>query len=166
MARKKRRTRAVPTAVAPEEGRQVIATNRRARHDYEILERLEAGLMLTGSEVKSLRTNGATIREGFARVEQDELWLHGVHIPPLPQASHFNHEPLRARKCLVHKRELRKLTHALEAKGLTLVPLMLYFKGVRVKVELALGRGRRKGDRRAIEREKEDRKRAREATDR
>jgi len=141
--------------------RRPIASNRKARHDYELLAKIEAGLVLLGSEVKSLRVNGADIRDGYARVEGDELWLHGVHIPPLPQASYQNHEPLRKRKCLVHARELRKIRDGLEAKGLTMVPLALYFKGVRAKVELALARGRRKGDHRSAEREKEDRKRMR-----
>ena len=142
--------------------RQIIASNRKARHDYMLIAKLEAGLVLTGSEVKSLRTNGATIREGYAKIENGELWLLGVHIPPLPQASYQNHEPTRPRKCLVHKRELHKLEAALVGQGTTLVPLVLYFKGVRAKVELALARGRQKGDRRAREREKEDRKQIRD----
>ena len=152
------------TAAADEAARQVIASNRKARHDYLLLAKLEAGLVLKGSEVKSLRTNGATIREGYARIENGELWLLGVHIPPLPQASYQNHEPLRPRKCLVHKRELAKLERELGSPGTTLVPLSLYFKGVRAKVELALARGRQKGDRRAREREKEDRKQIRDYT--
>jgi len=147
---------------APE--RRVLATNRRARHDYEILDKLEAGLVLVGSEVKSLRGGGVTIGEGYARMEGDELWLHGVHIPPLPQASYQNHEPTRARKLLLHRRELRKLKTALEAKGRTLVPLSLYFLGHRVKIELGVGQARRKGDRRQADREKEERKRIRHYT--
>lgn len=147
--------------VEEEDARRPIASNRKARHDYELLARVEAGLVLLGSEVKSLRVNGADIRDGYARVERGELWLHGVHIPALPQASYQNHDPLRPRKCLVHKRELAKIRDGLEAQGLTMVPLALYFKGVRAKVELALARGRRKGDRRSAEREKEDRKRIR-----
>jgi SsrA-binding protein len=165
MARRKT-GREASSAPPARDAKVVIATNRRARHDYEITHKVEAGLALVGSEVKSLRVNGATLAEGYARVRDGELWLFGVHVPPLPQASYQNHEPERPRKCLVHRRELVKLEHALQAKGLTLVPLSLYFKGVRVKVELGLGRGRRKGDRRAAEREKEDRRRAREAADR
>ena len=138
--------------------RRVIATNRKARYDYHLLAKVEAGLVLLGSEVKSLRQSGATIRESFARMEGAELWLVGMHIPPLPQASYLNHEPLRRRKCLLHRRELRKIQEALEAKGQTCVPLSLYFKGHRVKVELALARGRSRGDRRQTEREKEDRR--------
>ena len=150
-------------AKAPDE-RVVIASNRKARHDYHLIAKLEAGLSLLGSEVKSLRSNGATIREGYARIEDGELWLIGIHIPPLPQASYQNHDPLRKRKCLVHKRELRKLEAELTSEGTTLVPLSLYFKGVRAKVELALARGRQKGDRRAREREKEDRREIRRYT--
>jgi SsrA-binding protein len=138
-----------------------IATNRKARHDYVIEGVLEAGLVLKGSEVKSLRGNGATIAEGYARLQDGALWLFGVHVPPLPQASYQNHEPTRPRKCLVHNRELKKLRERLEQEGRTLVPLSLYFKGVRVKVELGLARGRKKEDKRAAEREKEDRKRMR-----
>lgn len=141
-----------------EEGRKVIASNRKARHDFELLAKVEAGLVLRGSEVKSIRENGATIREAYARVEDGDLWLIGAHIPALAQASYQNHEPLRPRKCLVHKRELKKITDGLEQKGLTMVPLSLYFKGVRVKVELALARGRQKGDQRAREKDKSARK--------
>jgi SsrA-binding protein len=157
----KKKTKAEKAANA--DGRQILATNRRARHDYVLTARLEVGLVLQGSEVKSLRTNGATIREGYAKIEGGELWLFGVHIPPLPQASTMNHEPDRKRKCLVHRRELRKLETELEPHGTTLVPVSLYFKGVRAKVELAVAHGRQKGDRRQREREKEDRKRIREA---
>ncbi len=144
-------------------GRRVLATNRRARHDYLLLGKVEAGLVLQGSEVRSLRQNGATIREGYARLRDDELWLHGVHIPPLSQAASFGHEPDRPRKCLVHRRELRTIEEGLEAAGTTMIPLSLYFKGVRVKVELALAQGRRKADHRAREREKDDRRRMRDA---
>ncbi|MFV1960028.1 MAG: SsrA-binding protein SmpB [Planctomycetota bacterium] len=163
MARKSARRRKSKKAQEPsDDGRRIIASNRRARHDYVLFAKLEAGLALLGSEVKSLRANGATIREGYARVEGGELWLHGIHIPPLPQASYQNHDPDRKRKCLVHRREIRKLEDALSADGTTLIPLALYFQGARAKVELAVARGRRKGDRRAREREKEDRKRIRD----
>lgn len=151
------------TKTRDDDGRQVIATNRRARHEYVLTAKIEVGLVLLGSEVKSLRANGATIREGYGKVEGGELWLYGVHIPPLQQASTMNHEPTRKRKCLVHRRELHKIEDELESEGTTLVPLALYFKGVRAKAELAVGRGRRKADRRQREREKEDRKRIREA---
>jgi len=136
---------------------------RRARHDYVLLAKVEAGLVLRGSEVKSLRQNGVTIREGYGKVEGGELWLYGIHIPPLKQASWTNHDPDRRRKCLVHRREIKKIEEELRADGVTLVVLAMYFKGVRAKVELALARGRRKADRRQREREKEDRKRMRDA---
>jgi len=150
----------------PVEGtdRIVLATNRRARRNYVLEAKIEAGLILLGSEVKSLRGSTPTIAEGFARFQGETLWLYGVHILPLPQAAHMNHEAARPRQCLLHKRELRKLMHLLEAKGQALVPLQMYFKGSRVKVELGIGRGRRKGDKRSYEREKDDRKRMREAT--
>ena len=149
-----------------DELRRVLATNRRARRNYVIESTLEAGLQLTGSEVKSLRTQSPTISDGYARIRNDELWLLGVHIPPLPQAARFGHEPVRPRKCLVHRRELRKLARALESDGRTLVALSLYFKGMRVKVELGLGRGRRKADHRHREREKVDRRQIRQAENR
>ncbi len=142
----------------------VRATNRRAFRNYVIEDKVEAGLVLTGSEVKSLRVSTPTLTEGYARFEGEELWLHNVHIHPLPQASYFNHEPTRKRKCLMYKRELRKLKLRLEAKGATIVPLSLYFKGTRVKVELGIGRGRRKGDRRQADRDKEDRRKIRDAS--
>ena len=145
------------------DGRQILATNRKARHKYVIESTLEAGLQLAGSEVKSLRGQSPTITDGYARIKNDELWLYGVHIPPLQQAAQFGHEPVRPRKCLVHKRELRKLERALEMDGRTLVALSLYFKGMHVKVELGLGRGRRKADKRQREREKSDRRQIRQA---
>jgi SsrA-binding protein len=142
-------------------GRVVLATNRRAHRNYVITAKIEAGLILLGSEVKSLRGVTPTISEGYARFRGEALWLYGVHIMPLQQASYFNHEPARPRQLLLHKRELRKLQHLLEAKGQTLIVLQMYFLGPRVKVELGVARGRRKGDKRAYEREKDDKKRMR-----
>ena len=146
--------------------RRVLATNRKARHTYVIESTLEAGLQLVGSEVKSLREQSPTITDGYARIQGHELWLHGVHIPTLKQAARFGHEPVRPRKCLVHKPELNKLARALEAEGRTLVALSLYFKGMHVKVELGLGRGRRKVDKRNREREKDDRRQIRQEVNR
>ena len=143
--------------------RRLIAGNRRARHDYKIEKTIEAGLLLVGSEVKSLRTNGATLAEAFARIEDGELWLERMHVPPLPQASYQNHEPTRRRKCLVHRREIEKLSVLLEQGGRTLVPLSLYFLGHRIKIELGLGLSRQKGDRREAERAKEGKREARQA---
>jgi len=128
--------------------RRLIATNRKARHDFHFAWTVESGLSLLGSEVKALRGGAASLQDGFARLEDGELWLHGVHIPPLPQASYQNHEPRRARKCLLHRRELRKLEGLLEGAGTTVVPLSLYFLDQRVKVELGVGRGKRQYDKR------------------
>lgn len=122
--------------------------NRRATHDYEILERFEAGLELTGSEVKSLRQGGGSIAEAFARVAGDEVYLEGMTIPPYQQASYNNHDPLRSRKLLLHRREIDEIRTGLERKGLTLVPTKLYFKDGWAKVEVALARGRKMYDKR------------------
>jgi SsrA-binding protein len=127
---------------------KVIAVNRKALHDYHILETVEAGLVLTGTEIKSIRAGRVSLREAFARPDDDELWLLGAHIAQYPAAGRFNHEPTRKRKLLLHKGEMRELTAALEEKGLTLVPLRLYLKKGRAKVELALARGRRSHDKR------------------
>jgi SsrA-binding protein len=142
-----RRRGSTPRARA-DVARRVIATNRKARHDYAIALVVEAGLELLGSEVKSLRDGSASLQDGYARFEDGELWLLGVHVPPLPQASYLNHEAVRKRKCLLHRRELRKLEALLEGSGTTIVPLSLYFKGSRVKVELGVGRGKQFHDKR------------------
>ena len=127
---------------------KVIAVNRKALHDYHILETVEAGLVLTGTEIKSIRAGRVSLREAFARPDDDELWLLGAHIAQYPAAGRFNHEPTRKRKLLLHKGEMRELTAALEEKGLTLVPLRLYLKNGRAKLELALVRGKRSHDKR------------------
>ncbi len=127
---------------------KVIAVNRKALHDYHILETVEAGLVLTGTEIKSIRAGRVSLREAFARPDDGELWLLGAHIAQYPAAGRFNHEPTRKRKLLLHKGEMRELSAALEEKGLTLVPLRLYLKKGRAKVELALARGRRSHDKR------------------
>lgn len=147
----------------PDLEKRLIASNRRARHDYLIEKTIEAGLMLVGSEVKSLRGNGASLAEAFARFEDEELWLERMHIPPLPQASYQNHDPLRRRKCLVHRREAVKLEALLEQGHRTLVPLSLYFLGHRIKIELGVGLSRQKGDHREREKEKEARHQIRSA---
>ncbi len=127
----------------------MVATNRRARHDYEILETLECGMVLTGSEVKSLREGRAQIAEGYARVEDGELWLFQTHVPPWTYAVGFgSHDPDRRRKLLVHRQELERWRREIETQSLTVVPLKLYFKDGRAKVELALARGRKQQDRR------------------
>lgn len=127
-----------------------MLTNRRARHDYELLETFEAGVALRGSEVKSLRSGGGSIAEAYAKVDRGEVWLEGAMILPYPQASYNDHEPTRRRKLLLHRREIDELRKGLERRGLTVVPLDLFFddKG-RVKVRLALARGRKQHDKRA-----------------
>ena len=127
---------------------KTVAVNRKASHDYEILKRIEAGLALTGTEIKSIRDGRISLREAYARPEGSELWLVGAHIAPYPAAGHFNHEPTRRRKLLLHKSEARELARAVNERGLTLVPLRLYLKRGMAKLELALARGRRKYDKR------------------
>jgi SsrA-binding protein len=135
--------------------RRVIATNRKARHAYAISHVVEAGLALVGSEVKSLRQASASLQDGWARLESGEAWLYGVHVPPLPQASYRNHEPVRRRKCLLHRRELHKLEALTTGKGTTIVPLSLYFVGPHVKVELGVGRGKKFFDKREDEKKRD-----------
>ena len=125
-----------------------IARNRRARFDYEIIETWEAGIALTGTEVKSLRNGKAQMTDAYAVVERGEVWLRNLHIPPYEPASRENHEPERPRKLLLHKAEIERLIGKTAEKGLTLIPLRIYFKGSRAKVELALARGKEGRDRR------------------
>jgi SsrA-binding protein len=127
---------------------KTIATNRRARHDYHISETVEAGISLMGSEVKSLRDGKASLQDAYAVVRDEEVFLMGVHIPPYPQAAMMNHEPTRSRKLLLHKGEIRKLLSKTTEKGLTLVPLRMYFKANKVKVELGVAKGKRHFDKR------------------
>jgi len=128
---------------------KIIADNRRARFNYEIGEVFEAGIMLTGTEVKSLRTGKATIAESYADARGGEIWLINSNIPEYLQASRFNHEPKRRRKLLLHKRQVNRLAGAVEREGMTLVPLRLYFnERGRAKLELALGRGKKLHDKR------------------
>jgi SsrA-binding protein len=130
-------------------GDRVVATNRRARHDYEILETIEAGIALRGSEVKSMRDGKAQLADAYARVDGGELWLYGVHIPPWQFATGFGgHEPDRKRKLLVHRKEIDELLGRTQQQSLTLVPLSLYFKDGKAKVQLALARGRKLYDKR------------------
>src|SRR5688500_17965896 len=125
-----------------------IATNKRASYRYHLLEKWEAGLVLTGTEVKSLRGGKAQLKDGYAQVQDGEVWLHNVHIPPYAPATRENHEPERPRKLLMHKREIDRLIGSTREKGLTLVPTRLYFKGSRAKVEIALARGKDHVDKR------------------
>jgi SsrA-binding protein len=125
-----------------------VATNRRARHRFELIEKLEAGIVLQGSEVKSLRNGKAQMMDAYAAVERGEVWLRGLHIPPYEPASRENHDPDRPRKLLLHRGEIERLIGKAAEKGLTLVPTRVYFKGRRAKVELALARGKEGRDRR------------------
>jgi SsrA-binding protein len=125
-----------------------VATNRRARHKFQILERMETGIELQGSEVKSLREGKAQINEAYAVIDRGEVWLRGAHIPPYLPASEQNHDPDRPRKLLLHRREIERLIGKTAERGLTLVPTRIYFKGSRAKVELALAKGKEGRDRR------------------
>jgi SsrA-binding protein len=129
-------------------GEKTIADNRRARFDYELLERFEAGLVLTGTEVKSLRSGRATLAQSYADIRDGEVWLNGMEIAVYDQGNRANHEPMRARKLLLHRREIDRLYGTIREKGFTLVPTRLYFKDGRVKVELAVARGKEQRDKR------------------
>ena len=127
---------------------KLIAENRRARHDYHLLERIEAGIALTGTEVKSLRDGRVTLAQAFAEVRDGEAWLVGAEIATYDQGNRANHEPARARKLLLHRRQIDSLYGTVREKGLTLVPTRMYFKDSRVKVELAVARGKEQRDKR------------------
>jgi SsrA-binding protein len=137
-----------PDSSPQAERRKSVARNPKATHDYHILETWESGIVLTGTEVKSLRNGKASIKEAYARVRNGELFLEGMNITPYEQGNRYNHDPVRTRKLLLHRREIEKLIGAVEQKGLTLVPLELYFKDGRAKVALALGRGKKLHDKR------------------
>ncbi len=129
--------------------------NRRARYEYEILESIEAGIVLTGTEIKSLRAGGVSLAESYARVREGELWLLGMHVPPYKEGSFANQEPLRPRKLLLHKAQIVRLGGRAAEKGLTLVPLRLYFTRGKAKVELGLARGKKLWDKRRATAERE-----------
>jgi len=136
---------------SPEEApdaRISVARNPRATHDYEVLDTWEAGVVLTGTEVKSLRAGKASIKGAFARLARGEVWLEGMHVTPYEQGNRWNHAPERSRKLLLHRREIERMIGAVEQKGLALVPLELYFRRGRAKVVLALGRGKKLHDKR------------------
>jgi SsrA-binding protein len=127
---------------------KVIAVNRRATHDYHIDDRVEAGLVLTGTEIKSIREGRINLREGYARINNGEAWLSNVHIAPYEHGNRYNHEPLRERKLLLHKRELSELVGRVRQRGYTLIPMQVYLKHGKAKVELGLARGKREYDKR------------------
>jgi SsrA-binding protein len=132
-----------------------VASNRYASYRYELLDRIESGIVLEGTEVKALRESGAQLKDGYAAIRDGELWLHSVHIPPYAPASRENHEPERPRKLLLHRRELDRLAASSAERGLTLVPTRIYFKGAHAKVEVALARGKDLYDKRHTLRERE-----------
>lgn len=143
---------------APKDQERDIAVNRRARHDYIIEETVEAGIVLTGSEVKALREGKANLKDSYGRIEHGEAWLWNAHISPYGPASPFGHEPTRTRKLLLHGHEIARLHGKVKERGLTLIPVRLYFKNGRAKVELALARGKKRYDKRAAIREREVRR--------
>jgi SsrA-binding protein len=140
-----------------------VATNRQARHRFELLDRIECGLVLQGTEVKSLRQSGVTIKDSYAQVRDGELWLYNAHIPPYGPAARDNHEPERPRKLLAHRREIERLVEKQQLQGLTLVPTRIYFKGPRAKVEIALAKGKDRFDKRQSIKEREMRRDAERA---
>ena len=141
-----------------DDGRRVVARNRKARHEYEVLETLEAGIELRGPEVKSLRAGDVSFQDSFARVDRGEVWLHSLHISPYEQANRFNVDPVRPRRLLLHRQEIRRLAQKTEEKGLTLVPLEIYFVRGRAKVALAVARGKKLYDKReTLKRRQQDR---------
>ncbi|MFI5394599.1 MAG: SsrA-binding protein SmpB [Candidatus Binatia bacterium] len=132
-----------------------ITVNRRARHEFHIEETFEAGLVLTGSEVKSLRAGKAQLKDSYGRIDRGEVWLFNAHISPYDAAAQFGHEPTRSRKLLLHRRQIEHLIGKVKERGLTLIPLRLYFKDGRAKVELGLARGKKLYDKRAATKERE-----------
>ncbi|MFJ4541643.1 SsrA-binding protein SmpB [Streptomyces tibetensis] len=144
--------------MAKEKGRKLIAQNKKARHDYLIIDTYEAGLVLTGTEVKSLRQGRASLVDGFVQLTDGEAWLHNVHVPEYSQGTWTNHSARRKRKLLLHRAEIAKLESKSADTGHTIVPLALYFKDGRAKVEIALAKGKKEYDKRQALREKQDRR--------
>ncbi|GAB2846728.1 SsrA-binding protein SmpB [Streptomyces deserti] len=146
--------------MAKEKGRKLIAQNKKARHDYHIIDTYEAGLVLTGTEVKSLRQGRASLVDGFVQMDGHEAWLHNVHVPEYTQGTWTNHSARRKRKLLLHRHEIEKLESKSQETGHTIVPLSLYFKDGRAKIEIALAKGKKEYDKRQTLREKQDRREA------
>ena len=134
---------------------KTVATNRRARHEYHIVASLEAGIVLTGSEIKSIRAGRVSLQEAYAVIDRGEAWLVGAHIASYPMAGYADHEPARRRKLLLHKKEIRELAHEVRAKGVTLVPLRMYLSDGRAKVEIGIAKGKRQYDKREAIRERD-----------
>jgi SsrA-binding protein len=159
----------MPRATAPDadDGRLTVARNPKATHDFHILETWEAGLVLTGTEVKSLRNGKASIKEAYAHVRNGEAWVDGINITPYEQGNRYNHDPVRTRKLLLHRKEIERLIGATEQKGLTLVPLELLFRRGKAKLVIGLGKGKKQHDRREdIKKRIVDREMAREVAQR
>lgn len=144
---------------------RTLVRNRKARHDYHVLETFEAGIELTGTETKSCRAANASLSEAYAKIVDGEVWLTDAHIAHYEQGNRNNHDPKRPRKLLMHKREIRRLAQQVDAKGLTLVPLSLYFKGPRIKVELGLCKGKNVHDKRHDMKRRMDEQEVRRAVD-
>jgi SsrA-binding protein len=149
--------------VSKAEGQQVVARNRKARHQFEVLETVEAGMELRGPEVKSIRAGNVSFQDSFARVERGEIWLHSLHISPYEQANRANVDPTRPRKLLLGKHEIRRLASKVEEKGLTLVPLDIHFSRGYAKVTLAVGRGKKLHDKRETLKRREQEREAQRA---
>ena len=145
----------MPEKTAREQARRIIAENRKARHDYHIIETWEAGVALLGTEVKAIREGRVNLRDSYARAEKGEVWMMNVHISPYSHSGYAHHDERRQRKLLMHQHEIRKLTGRVVEKGLTLVPLQMYFKKGRVKVQLALVKGKQLHDKRETLRKRE-----------
>lgn len=146
-----------------ETGQKVVATNRKARHDYSIEDTYEAGVVLTGTEVKSLRQGRASLVDGYAFIENGEAWLDAVHIPEYTEGTWTNHAPRRKRKLLLHKQQIIKISHKTKEGGYTLIPLSIYFSDGRAKIELAVAKGKREYDKRQALRERQDKREAQRA---
>ena len=146
-----------------EQGRKVVASNRKARHDYAILDTFEAGMVLTGTEVKSLRAGRSSLVDAFGHENHGEIFLHGMHIPEYTQGTWTNHAPRRKRKLLMHKAQIVKISHKTKEGGYTLVPLSIYFNDGKAKVELAVAKGKREYDKRQALRERQDTREAQRA---
>jgi SsrA-binding protein len=153
----------MPPGKTEEQGQKNLASNRRAFHDFHIGERHEAGIVLLGTEVKSLRGGKASLQDAFARIERGEIFLHHLHIPAYSHRGYADHDPLRTRKLLMHREEIFKLANRARSGGTTLIPLRVYLKDGRVKVEIAVARGKKDWDKRESEREREHQREARDA---
>jgi SsrA-binding protein len=127
---------------------EIVSTNKKARFNYEIIEKIEAGISLKGTEVKSVRNKNVSIGESYAQIKDNEVFLHNLHISPYEQGNRENHDPIRVRKLLLHKQEIKKLVNKIQLKGLSLVPLSIYLRKGKIKIELAVGRGKRLVDKR------------------